>query len=252
MIITKKSPEIESYTWAYDFVEEFSLKFGVNQFSLDEATPEILEFRSDFLLEEMKEFDEAIGKVVEYHKLMVDLQNFGPMSEAAAEVIDALVDISVIALGNIYVFGKYSYRETINAILVCAVESDSYADGSAYLISQMRAKVGEVVQVKKIPIYHGESISALYTFRNAEIFAICARLAEHFGFDFQTHFEEVHKTLMKKEYIGDPNNSSRGSSFDITKPEGWEPPNHEQYFVLDELFAKDKQDSTQQIGGQKE
>lgn len=44
------------------------------------------------------------------------------------------------------------------------------------------------------------------------------------GFDFEEGWRRVHEANMKKVRVERPEDSKRGSTFDVVKPEGWEPP----------------------------
>jgi predicted HAD superfamily Cof-like phosphohydrolase len=44
------------------------------------------------------------------------------------------------------------------------------------------------------------------------------------GFDFDTAFDEVHEANMRKVRVERLEDSTRGSRFDVVKPEGWTPP----------------------------
>jgi predicted HAD superfamily Cof-like phosphohydrolase len=46
------------------------------------------------------------------------------------------------------------------------------------------------------------------------------------GFDFQSAWDRVHEANMKKIRAPSAEASKRKSSFDVVKPEGWEPPTH--------------------------
>lgn len=49
------------------------------------------------------------------------------------------------------------------------------------------------------------------------------------GFDWQRHWDEVFAANMSKVRTGDATKSKRNHSLDITKPEGWVPPDHSKY-----------------------
>lgn len=44
------------------------------------------------------------------------------------------------------------------------------------------------------------------------------------GLDFNEGWRRVHEANMAKVRVDHPENSKRGSAFDVVKPEGWEPP----------------------------
>lgn len=46
------------------------------------------------------------------------------------------------------------------------------------------------------------------------------------GFDFDEAWRRVHEANMKKERARRAGDSKRGSTFDVIKPPGWEPPSH--------------------------
>lgn len=47
------------------------------------------------------------------------------------------------------------------------------------------------------------------------------------GFDFNTAFQRVHEANMQKVRANRPEQSKRGTSLDVVKPHGWQPPNLE-------------------------
>ena len=55
------------------------------------------------------------------------------------------------------------------------------------------------------------------------------------GLPFDEGFRRVHEANMKKIRAERPEDSKRGSAYDIVKPAGWEPP------VLDDLLRKEKE-----------
>lgn len=55
------------------------------------------------------------------------------------------------------------------------------------------------------------------------------------GLPFDEGFRRVHEANMKKVRAARPEDSKRGSAYDIVKPSGWEPP------VLDDLLRKEKE-----------
>lgn len=46
------------------------------------------------------------------------------------------------------------------------------------------------------------------------------------GFDFTEGWRRVHAANMAKVRATDPSQSKRGSSLDVVKPKGWQPPDH--------------------------
>jgi predicted HAD superfamily Cof-like phosphohydrolase len=46
------------------------------------------------------------------------------------------------------------------------------------------------------------------------------------GFDFEEAWRRVHDANMQKIRVERPEDSKRGSGFDVIKPDGWEPPDH--------------------------
>lgn len=58
------------------------------------------------------------------------------------------------------------------------------------------------------------------------------------GFDFNEAWRRVHEANMKKIRAHTPGDSKRGSTYDVVKPAGWEPPNH--YDLVKDHAHKDK------------
>jgi len=46
------------------------------------------------------------------------------------------------------------------------------------------------------------------------------------GFDFEEAWKRVHEANMAKVRAEKPDDSKRGSTYDVVKPEGWTPPSH--------------------------
>jgi|SRR5215207_1229874 len=46
------------------------------------------------------------------------------------------------------------------------------------------------------------------------------------GFDFNEAWRRVHEKNMQKERAERPEQSKRGTTYDVIKPEGWTPPSH--------------------------
>lgn len=46
------------------------------------------------------------------------------------------------------------------------------------------------------------------------------------GFDFDEAWRRVHEANMRKVRAENESDSKRGSTFDVVKPKGWEPPSH--------------------------
>ena len=57
------------------------------------------------------------------------------------------------------------------------------------------------------------------------------------GFDFAEAWRRVHEANMKKVRVERKEDSKRGSTFDVVKPEGWEPPSHTD-LVRDHIHAE--------------
>jgi predicted HAD superfamily Cof-like phosphohydrolase len=62
-----------------------------------------------------------------------------------------------------------------------------------------------------------------------DIVVVAMGTAHMQGFDWSKHWKEVMDANMRKVRATDPKQSKRGTSLDIVKPEGWEPPNHTQH-----------------------
>lgn len=55
------------------------------------------------------------------------------------------------------------------------------------------------------------------------------------GFDFEEAWRRVHEANMAKVRTEREEDSKRGSSFDVVKPEGWQPPDHTDLVVRNDL-----------------
>jgi predicted HAD superfamily Cof-like phosphohydrolase len=58
------------------------------------------------------------------------------------------------------------------------------------------------------------------------------------GFDFEEAWRRVHEANMRKVRVERPEDSKRGSGFDVIKPDGWEPPDHSD-LVEDHAHSED-------------
>ncbi len=115
----------------FNDIKEFHEKFGLEYKGGPRMiSPELFEFRSNFMMEELREYVEAMGR------------------GDATGALDALVDLTYVVLGTAYVH----------------------------------------------------------------------------GFDFNQAWERVHRANMRKVRAARPEDSKRGSGFDVVKPPGWEPP----------------------------
>jgi len=71
-----------------------------------------------------------------------------------------------------------------------------------------------------------DSIDAL-----VDMVVVIMGTADLMGFYWPDHWDEVHRANMEKERVLSSEESKRGSSIDLKKPKGWQPPNHQ--YILD-------------------
>lgn len=74
---------------------------------------------------------------------------------------------------------------------------------------------------QKIALYLDKGLDAL-----VDIVYVTLGTAYLHGFDFEEAWRRVHRANMRKVRASTSSQSKRGSSLDVIKPEGWEPPSH--------------------------
>lgn len=62
-----------------------------------------------------------------------------------------------------------------------------------------------------------------------DLVVVAMGTAHMHGFDWSSHWNEVHRANMQKERCTDASQSKRGSALDLIKPEGWVGPSHSQF-----------------------
>lgn len=208
----------------------FHTKFGMDMPESPILLPtDVCRFRTNFLIEELSEYSKAVADS--------DIEL----------VIDSLIDLSYVALGTAFMHGINDWDELQEAMYPVRQTNDN--SKRPHLIVPEFSLIAVDYVTRMISAY--EQINAMTKDNTAipnvakvlsTINHMCITLSVQHGFDWQPHWDEVHKCNMAKERSSgkDDKRSKRGHELDVVKPEGWVGPNHLPIIELKKSVLEEK------------
>lgn len=174
----------------FNDIVEFHEKFGLAPPPPEDGMDrELQAFRAKFLREEASEIIFALdeGNKVEH--------------------LDGLVDLCYVALGTLYLMnaGPTNYKDQVQGATIKAT----------------------MASVCSITLLNDDQIIEMFTLNPGCLLMICDACIEECiirGYNFAGAWKEVHAANMKKVRALRPDDSKRGTAYDVVKPDGWTPP----------------------------
>lgn len=185
-------------------VRDFHEKFGLEYIGPIRTIPEeLFLFRVKFLFEEILEFASTTNP---------------------ADELDALVDIAYVAVGSVYLHGidfdVEVQRSFIPHLGNIQPQRKRPREGMKNAeVMRMMTQLGKYMRVGYVDFDAGVDACTYLA-------VYCQQCAAHRGLDFNEAWSRVQRANMAKVRTARPEDSKRGSGFDVVKPPGWTAPDH--------------------------
>lgn len=209
------------------FHNKFDLVYVGTYRKLD---PELRSFRDKFLLEELREYTSSLALVVHELRLPVEMRDPGEYVVGLEGMLDALVDLAYVAIGTCYLRGVvvedpkhlWSPRKSLQ------VGAPRFGD-----LRELEQRL--YMSVLQFTNEYNDKASAVRAsqFLMGVIAANCA----FYNFPFVEAWRRVQLANMSKVRATSADQSKRGSTFDVVKPPGWEPPSHTDLVEINNLWS---------------
>lgn len=208
-------------------VTSFHVKYRLEYVGAIRALPQDLyDFRCGFLAEE---FDEYIVDA-EAAVTSSTTSDHANTTHHLEKSLDALVDYVYVALGTAYLQGM-SEAQTPQGQVEYFMNNVAHYNGEPRAVPKFWVENFGEVLLSVMAMYQQsvseESLSLTRSFSYlCDSCYLCFLQAEAHGFNFDEAWRRVHEANMKKIRAERASDSKRGSTFDVIKPPGWEPPSH--------------------------
>jgi len=211
----------------FEDIVDFHTKFGMEMpTQLMKLPKDTVEYRGCFMVEELSEYVTAFK----------DKNHEG--------MIDALIDLSYVIQGTALMHGEkwddnhknYSKGpRNLEYLAHTMISSEIIKDAASRFAALIKLYSKGVMSESPIDLEGG--MVSLHIMN-----AMAVSLAVISGYNWQLHWDEVHKCNMAKERSkgADDPRSKRGSALDVVKPEGWVAPNHTPIIQAKALLLTEK------------